>query len=121
MLVLVADDDPTTCALVATILKRAGHDALVAHDAVQVAWMVKQHRPDMLVLDLQMPGGTGVTALQRLKQSILTSAIPVVVLSGTTDQAAIDRVLAMGADEFLHKPVDGESLIAAVERASGNR
>jgi CheY-like chemotaxis protein len=118
MLVMVADDDPTTCTLVATILKRAGHTTVIAQDAMQVVMLAKKHRPDVIVLDVQMPAGTGTGALEKLRTNAITSDTPVVVLSGTTDKQLIDQLLQMGASEFLAKPVDPESLLSAIERAT---
>ena len=118
MVVLVADDDPTTRTLVATILKRAGHTPVLAQDALQTIAMAKQHNPDVIVLDVQMPAGTGATALHNLKASVMTSHVPVIVLSGVADREKIEKLLAMGAAEYLSKPVDPESLLSALERAA---
>jgi CheY-like chemotaxis protein len=120
MLVLVADDDPETCALVAAVLKQAGHTCIIARDAMQVVQQAGLRHPDLIVLDLQMPAGTGVGALEKLKLSTRTASIPVLVLSGARDPAVIERVLQLGAVEFLPKPVDPEALVAATGRAVGS-
>lgn len=117
MIVLIADDDVTTCTLVATILKRAGHTAIIAHDAMQVFMLAKKHKPDVVVLDVQMPGGTGVGALQKLKSSVLTTHVPVVILSGVADRQKVQQLLDLGASDYLSKPVDPESLLGALDRA----
>jgi CheY-like chemotaxis protein len=118
MVILVADDDPTTRTLVATILRRAGHKPILAQDALQVMAMAKQHNPDVIVLDVQMPAGTGAAALQNLKGSALTSHVPVIVLSGVANQQKIQELLDMGATDFLPKPVNEELLLGALYRAS---
>jgi DNA-binding response OmpR family regulator len=118
MKVLVADDDVTTCTLVGTILRRAGHEPILAQDATQAMMLMKKHEPELVVLDLQMPGGTGVNVLQNLKSSLRTHHVPVIVLSGVTDPEKKQQMLDMGATEFLMKPVDPESLLGAVERAT---
>lgn len=119
MLVLVADDDAETCTLVSAILRRAGHQCIVARDAMQAFQLATQRQPDAIVLDIQMPAGTGIGALEKLKRSARTTSIPVLVLSGTTDQTAPDRVLDLGADRFLAKPVDADELLAALPGAAG--
>jgi CheY-like chemotaxis protein len=119
MLVLIADDDAETCTLVSAILRGDGHQCLIARDAMQAFQLATQRQPEAIVLDLQMPAGTGVGALEKLKRSARTESIPVIVLSGTKDPAAVDRVLGLGADQFLPKPVDAEELLAAVQRAGG--
>jgi two-component system, chemotaxis family, response regulator PixG len=114
MLVLIADDEPETCTLVAAILASAGHTCVEARDAMQVMFMAMHRKPDLIILDLLMPAGTGAGAMQKLKASKLTAHIPVVVLSGSHDRELIDRVMALGAVAFLPKPVDADELLAAV-------
>ena len=79
-----------------------------------------QTRPDVIVLDIQMPGGTGIAVLKQLKTSTKTSQIPVVVLSGSIDPQTIPTVKDLGADEFLPKPVDLDKLYDALSRLLGN-
>jgi CheY-like chemotaxis protein len=118
MLVLIADDDAETCTLVSAILRREDHQCIIARDAMQALQLATQRQPDAIVLDLQMPAGTGIGALEKLKRSTRTAAIPVIVLSGTTDPKAADRVMGLGADQFLAKPVQAEELVAAIQRLS---
>jgi putative two-component system response regulator len=73
--------------------------------------------PALIILDISMPGGTGVEALRKLKRSAKTSMIPVVVLSGSTDAGMPAQVKALGAVDYLPKPIAPESLLAAVSRA----
>jgi CheY-like chemotaxis protein len=120
MVVLVADDDITTCALVGTILRRAGHTPVLAQDATQAMMLVKKHNPDIVVLDVQMPGGTGLAVLQNLKASVRTSHVPVIVLTGITDREKVQQLLDLGATEYLSKPVDPESLLGALDRATAH-
>jgi len=120
MLVLIADDDPVTCQLVLAVVQAGGHRGIIARDAMQVMFMATNQKPDLIVLDLQMPAGTGVGALEKLKLSNRTATIPVLVLSGTRDEALVQRVLEMGAVGFLHKPADPEELAAAMERAAAS-
>lgn len=119
MRILVADDDPDTCLLVSAVLANDGHTCIVARDAMQVMFMAVHQRPDLIVLDLAMPAGTGVGALEKLKRSAITSAIPVVILSGMRERAVIDTVLELGAAEFLPKPMDPDALVDAVRRVLG--
>lgn len=75
--------------------------------------------PSAIILDINMPGGTGLAALKRLKQSMKTAFIPVLVLSGNTDPEVAEQARALGAAEFLSKPVDIDQLYTVVCRASG--
>jgi two-component system, cell cycle response regulator DivK len=116
MLVLVADDDPGTCDLVTAVARKGGHTAIIARDAMQVMLMATRHAPDAIVLDLRMPGGTGIGALQKLKMSTKTTLIPVIVVSGVTDPEVIEHVLGMGAQEYLVKPIHVGDLTNALAR-----
>lgn len=118
MLILVADDDSETCALVSDILKTAGYATALARDAMQTMAVANSRSPGLILLDIQMPAGTGIGALEKLKRSTRTAHIPVIVLSGTNDAQKIEQVKRLGAAEFLPKPVDPDALLAAVRRAS---
>ena len=119
MKILVADDDPLMVQLLRTGLRGQGWNVLVAADAMQVGMFAMNQAPDAILLDINMPGGTGVTALKRLKQSVKTSQIPVIVLSGTTDPEIPDTVRAMGAEAFLPKPVDLDEVIRLLRELLG--
>ena len=110
MKVLLADDDRVLTHLLSSRLRAKGAETIVAHDAMQAFMTAMKSPPDVIVLDLQMPGGTGLAALNRLKQSAKTSQIPVVVLTGSVDLEAAASFKALGAAEFLRKPVDPEEL-----------
>jgi DNA-binding response OmpR family regulator len=119
MKVLIADDDPVITHLIRSGLRAKGWDVEVAADAMQAVMFAMRAPPDVLVLDINMPGGTGISALQRLKSSVKTQFIPVLVLSGTTDAGAPARVQDLGADGFLSKPVDLDELHRALRRLLG--
>ena len=75
--------------------------------------------PELIVLDVNMPGGTGVEALRKLQQSTRTCGIPVIVVSGVDDPAMPPRMRELGALDVLPKPVDPARLLDAVDRAAG--
>jgi len=110
MKVLLADDDRVLTHLLSSRLRAKGAETIVAHDAMQAFMSAMKSPPDVIVLDVQMPGGTGIAALKRLKQSAKTSSIPVVVLTGSVEPEASESFKALGAIEFLRKPVDPEEL-----------
>jgi CheY-like chemotaxis protein len=80
--VLVADDDPVLTATVSGALKSRGYTIVVARDAMQAFMFAVQQQPDVILLDINMPAGTGLGALTRLQASARTSSIPVLVMSG---------------------------------------
>lgn len=110
MKILLADDDRVLTHLLSTRLRAKGAEIIVAHDAMQALMIAMRSPPDVIVLDIQMPGGTGIEALRKLKCSARTSSIPVVVLSGSVAPDASEAVTALGAAQFLLKPVEPEAL-----------
>ncbi len=109
MRILVADDDPVTSKLVCAMVRGMGHVPMPAFDAVQSFMLaLRAPQPDAIILDLSMPGGTGMGVLDKLKSSTKTAEIPVVVLSGTTDPNARQAALVAGAVAFLAKPASAQ-------------
>jgi CheY-like chemotaxis protein len=103
--------------VVAAILRKAGYDTVIARDALQTVALAAQRNPDLVLLDIMMPAGTGLGALEKLKLSNRTASIPVIILSGVTEAERIEQVRQRGAVAYLPKPVDEEALLAAVASA----
>jgi CheY-like chemotaxis protein len=112
--VLLVDDDKVLTHLLSSGLRAKDVETAVAHDAMQALMSALRSPPDVIVLDVQMPGGTGIEALKKLKQSARTSVIPVVVLSGSVEPATSEVVKALGAIEFLLKPIGPDTLYAVL-------
>jgi CheY-like chemotaxis protein len=116
--VLVVDDDRVVSHLVASLLRAKGHKVLTAFDAVQGLMQAKRTPPvDAIVLDVNMPGGSGEETLRKIKMSTYTQDIPVIILSGSIDAAGQDRVRTGGAAAVLSKPLVPEELLAALDAA----
>ena len=113
--ILIVDDEPDLVRGLAIRLGAAGHETLAAADAVGALETILARRPDLVILDLQLPGVDGLVLLRRLRE--LAGAPPVVVLTART--GAEDRRLALagGAAAFLTKPYAGADLLAAVAAA----
>jgi len=117
--ILVADDDRVHVHLVSSRLRAKGFDIMIAFDAMQ-AWMAATRSPiDAIVLDIQMPGGTGLEVLRKLKSSTRTCSLPVIVVSGSIDPQAIEEVKALGADAYLPKPVEIDQLVSVLRQVLG--
>jgi CheY-like chemotaxis protein len=116
--VLVVDDDRVISHLVSSLLREKGYKVATAFDAVQ-AMMMAMRSPvaDAIVLDINMPGGSGEDTLRKLKTSTRTSGIPVIILSGSIDAAGQERVRSLGAAAVLTKPLVPEDLFTALEKA----
>jgi DNA-binding response OmpR family regulator len=114
--ILVADDDRVLAQLLSSRLSKAKYSVIVSYDAMHAFMAAMKLAPAAVILDINMPGGTGLEVLKRLKSSSKTNLIPVIVLSGSADPADIQNVIDMGADEFLGKPPDFERLEGALTR-----
>lgn len=110
MKVLIADDDRVLSHMLATRLRALGWAIDLAGDAMQTVMFAMRGQPDVIVLDIQMPGGTGIDALRKLKASVKTAQIPVVVVSGSVAPEEEAAIVGLGAARFVRKPVDGDAL-----------
>ena len=113
-MILVADDDQTTRDLVGTLLRKAGHEVTEAIDADFAYMQATMSIPDLIILDVMMPGLDGWEVLARLRRDPETSEIPVVVLSAKTGLADVSKSIVLGATDVLGKPCKPEEIINAV-------
>lgn len=119
MKVLIADDDKELCQLLSAVLRSKGHEVIFAFDAAQALSVARVNQPDVIALDINMPGGTGVGALQKLKLNTKTSMIPVLVITASTDSQHSTTMKEIGAAEYMQKPLDVEEFCAALHRITG--
>jgi two-component system response regulator CpxR len=114
--ILVVDDDRVLSHLISSLLRGKGHKVIAAFDAVQAMQLAMKTPPyDAIILDINMPGGSGEDTLRKVKMSTRTSQIPVIVLSGSIDEAGRKRVVQHGAAAALSKPLVPDDLFAALE------
>jgi len=113
--ILVVDDSPTEIHVLKTILEKNGYTVLVASSGEEGVAMAKQHRPDLVLMDVVMPGLNGFQATRQLANDTATSAIPVIVV--TTKDQETDKVWAMrqGAKDYIVKPVKERDLMERVK------
>lgn len=116
-LVLIADDSPTDQHILSRALEKQGFETLVARDGEEALKLATERTPDVILMDIVMPGLNGFQATRQLAQNPSTASIPVVIISTKTQEA--DRVwgLRQGAVSYLTKPVSDNDLVAAVRAA----
>jgi CheY-like chemotaxis protein len=108
--ILVVDDDRVLVTSLAGQLRARGFNVVVGFDAMQAIMAAQRNQLSAVVLDVQMPGGTGIEVLKRLKSSTKTQDLPVIVLTGSIEPNFASAVRALGAHAVLFKPVEFEEL-----------
>ena len=117
--ILIVDDDVDQQRGLLLRLRASGYSVVVAGDAVQAISVARKELPDLILLDIGLPGGDGHLVLDRLSALVATSEIPVIVLSGKDPSGHRERVLDAGAVAFFQKPVDNAVLLEAIAEARG--
>jgi CheY-like chemotaxis protein len=113
--VLVADDEPITRMLVKLLLEREHFEVLEAANGRQAVDIAARERPDLMIIDLNMPEMDGYEAIGRLRRDIRTATLPIMVLTSEEGPAVERRVLTLGADDYIIKPFDPDVLLTRVK------
>jgi DNA-binding response OmpR family regulator len=114
--VVVADDDPTILELLKLRLGMADYQVIATTDAVAAMAMVRTKAPVAVILDVQMPGGGGFSALSKIKSDPKTSNLPVMMLTGERDAMTVMRAMDGGADDYMLKPFNPDTLLERISR-----
>jgi adenylate cyclase len=109
---LVIDDDPSVCELMTRLCGKEGYEVVTAGNGEEGLKLAREKRPNLITLDVMMPGMDGWTVLKTLKADPQLSSIPVVMMTIADDRA---RGLALGAADYLVKPVDRNRLAGVLE------
>ena len=113
--ILVVDDSTTNVVLIEAVLSEMGYTIIPTLNAKEAYKAINKKLPDLILLDLLMPRISGYDFLKEIKKDDHTKNIPVIVISAVTDQLNIKKIMNMGADEFIKKPLDIQILIDKVE------
>lgn len=113
--ILVVDDEPDITRLVEFTLKKRGFEVLVAGDGFSGVEIAKKERPDLILMDIMMPGMNGYEACRCLKAEAETKSIPILALSAKTQRSEVEEVLRNGADGFISKPFTPSELVEKVK------
>jgi CheY-like chemotaxis protein len=117
--ILVIDDDRTVLTYLKAVLGREGYRVFTALDALQGPMVARQSQPDLVVLDLAMPGGGGPAVLDRLRRMQGTMQTPVVVYSGLSKER-VEQLVPIGPDLlFVQKPGNPDDVLKAVRSLLG--
>ena len=114
--ILVVEDDADYREMIMLFLLRSGYDGVEAATGFEAVSQARVTRPDLIIMDLDMPAMTGDQATARLKADPSTRHIPVIVTTAFSYGSLVDRAITAGADEIMHKPFALKLLRAAMQR-----
>lgn len=114
--VLIVEDNPTNMKLASLLVRKAGHTVLSAVDAETALTIARADQPDLILMDVQLPGIDGLVATALLKRDTCTAAIPVIALSALAMKTDEENSRVAGCDAYIVKPLRYRELYAAMER-----
>jgi CheY-like chemotaxis protein len=114
--VLIVDDYPDALDIWVIYLRAIGYRVSTAADGAEAIAQAEQLRPDVIVLDLELPGISGFEAAKRLRRSSTTQDIPLVAATGYSHERQLSLARDCGFDEVIVKPIDPDQLVATIER-----
>jgi DNA-binding response OmpR family regulator len=117
--ILIVDDDRHVRQAMHLRLKDNSYDTCFASDALTCLSEARKQQPDLIILDLGLPGDDGYVVIARLKRQPALSLIPIIVVSARDGRGNHDRVIAAGAQVYLHKPVINAELLAIIRQTLG--
>jgi two-component system cell cycle response regulator DivK len=114
--ILVVEDNERNMKLVRELLEATGYRSIEAATGSQAIDLAREHRPDLVLMDIRLPDIDGVEALSRLRADDRTASIPVLAVTAQAMHGDRERCLAAGFDGYLSKPIDVGQLLEAVSR-----
>lgn len=117
--ILIVEDNPANMKLAAFVLTNAGYIVLSAPDAEIGLTLARQARPDLILMDIQLPGMDGLAATALLKQDVATRAIPVLALTALAMKGDEARIRAAGCSGYIAKPMAYREILATVATQLG--
>jgi CheY-like chemotaxis protein len=114
--VVLADDDAATTMLIATILKHFNYECAVARDGSEALDLVREKKPDLVLLDISMPKMDGFEALRVMRSEPATREIPVILVTANHNEDELVKGFSLGADDYITKPFNSAELMARINR-----
>ena len=118
--ILVVDDSTTNVVLLEAILDEKGYQIETALNAKEARNIIERDKPDLILLDLLMPKISGFEFLEELRKNEETKNTPVIVVSALTDEENVERIMQLGAVDYVKKPIDLQYLVSRVESVLQN-
>ena len=112
--ILLIEDDEALSELMMVRLRAVGYEVFAATDAMQGIMLAHQRLPGLILLDLKVPAGGGLSVLENLRKSINTRSIPIIVVTGTADNEKKTEMRRLGIKTYIQKPFNTEDLLQTV-------
>lgn len=113
--IALVEDNPSNVKLVTRILEHAGYAIIVAEDADSGIPLIRQQQPDLVLMDMHLPGIDGLEATRLLKADSLTAHIPIVAVTARAMEGDRDAMLAAGCDAYIAKPIRYKEMLLQLE------
>ncbi|AQU82306.1 MAG: response regulator [Halomonas sp.] len=113
--VLVVDDEPNIVLSLEFLMEQAGFEVVTAEDGEQALEQVSAASPDLLLLDISLPGMSGFDVLERLRSQDATAQLPIIMLTAHGRDVEREKGMALGADDYITKPFSTQSLVEKVK------
>lgn len=117
--ILIVDDEPSICALLSELLEDNGYQCTSVPDGTQAMQLIFSDHYQLVLLDISMPGMSGINILRSLKAS--GKKMPVIILSGSDADSLVAEAMHLGARDFILKPFDLETILTSIEVAQSAR
>ena len=114
--ILIVEDTDKNMKLTRDVLQHQGHATLEAVTGIEGVELAIAHRPDLIILDIQLPGMDGIAALQRIREHAALDAVPILAVSASVMPEEQRHIVDSGFDAYLTKPVSLKPFLAVVER-----
>ena len=118
--ILLVDDSKTALLMEQMILKKGPYDVVLAHDGAEGVAKATTEHPDLILMDVVMPGMTGLQAVQELRRHEGTKAIPIIMISTRGEGQSVEAGFESGCNDYLTKPIDGAALLAKIRDYLGD-
>ncbi len=117
--ILIVEDDRRIATALAIRLKTAGYEVVAAYDAVLAVTMAVKQQPDLILLDISMPGGNGFTIAERVQTLVPTVGTPIIFLTASKQPGLREQAMQLGAVGLFEKPYEAAELLEAIQEALG--
>lgn len=118
--VLVVDDEPNILLSLEFLMQQAGFEVTTAEDAERAQALIQQQPPDLILLDISLPGMSGFDLLEQLRAAEATADLPVIMLTAHGREVEKEKGMALGASDYITKPFSTRELVSRVEALLGS-